>query len=138
MYFDKGVELYKNKDYQGAIDYFTKEIELNPQNVIAYNGSRYQAESSVMLVALLSRFLKRNCLNPGAFLGYSNRANEKNGIHDYKGALADCDQAIMINPKFDLAYLNRGNAKNNLGDYKGAIIDLNLAIELNPKLDIVF
>ena len=30
MYFDKGVELYNSKDFQGALDYFTKEIELNP------------------------------------------------------------------------------------------------------------
>jgi len=35
-YFDKGVELFKNKDFNGADDYFTKEIELNPDNLEAY------------------------------------------------------------------------------------------------------
>ena len=37
MYFDKAIELYSNKDYNGALEYFTKEIELNPTNLEAYN-----------------------------------------------------------------------------------------------------
>src|SRR5579862_5811977 len=89
MYFDKGVQLFNDKDLPGALDYFTKEIELNPANVMAYNyrgmiKSRLNDPNGAM-----ADFSKEIAINPQSFLGYSNRANEKNNIHDYKGARSE-------------------------------------------------
>jgi tetratricopeptide (TPR) repeat protein len=61
------------------------------------------------------------------------QADEKLNKADYKGAIADYDQAIRLNPKFALAYLNRGDSRYGLGDKKGAITDFDQAIRLDPK-----
>ena len=52
---------------------------------------------------------------------------------DYRGAVADFNQAIRLNPQLDLAYYNRGLARYGLQDYRGAVADFDQAIRLNPQ-----
>jgi tetratricopeptide (TPR) repeat protein len=63
---------------------------------------------------------------------YFNQGLAKRESGDYKGAIADYNQAIQIKPDFAEAYKNRGSAKDDLGDYQGAIADYNQAIQLKP------
>lgn len=57
----------------------------------------------------------------------------KRNLGDYRGAIADLDQAISIDPRIDYAYDIRGEAKARLGDYQGAIADFNQAISIAPR-----
>jgi tetratricopeptide (TPR) repeat protein len=60
---------------------------------------------------------------------YYISANNKEDANDYRGALADYDQAITLSPKYAEAYSNRGNLRvNRLNDPLGALADFNLAI----------
>jgi tetratricopeptide (TPR) repeat protein len=52
---------------------------------------------------------------------------------DYRGVLADMEQAISIDSQNARLYFGRGVAKSSLGDHKGAIDDYNRAIALNPN-----
>ena len=52
---------------------------------------------------------------------------------DYKGAVADYNQALRINPNYALAYSNRGVARSELGDNQGAVADYNQALGINPN-----
>jgi tetratricopeptide (TPR) repeat protein len=52
---------------------------------------------------------------------------------DYRGILADMNQAISINPQKDRLFYIRGNAKSELGDRQGAIDDYSRDIAMNPK-----
>ena len=63
----------------------------------------------------------------------NNRGNAKSHMGDYKGAIADLDQALKIDPKDAEVYNNRGSAKGRMGDHKGALADYDRAIEINPK-----
>jgi tetratricopeptide (TPR) repeat protein len=58
-------------------------------------------------------------------------AKEKN--KDYRGMLADLEQALKIDPKFAKGYYGRGVARSQLGDRQGAITDYDRAIQLNPN-----
>jgi tetratricopeptide (TPR) repeat protein len=57
---------------------------------------------------------------------------------DFKGAIADYDQAIRLNSTFVAAFANRGSARAGAKDYKGAIEDFDQAIRLNPRAVAVY
>ena len=63
---------------------------------------------------------------------YFIRGNEKKGLGDYKGAIADYTQAIRLKPDDADAYLNRGIAKAELGQHFAAIADYDMAIRIKP------
>jgi lipoprotein NlpI len=59
-------------------------------------------------------------------------ADRKLAIHDIKGAIQDCTQAIQIDPQNPHAYLNRGTARAAAGDIDGSLVDFTESIQLNP------
>jgi tetratricopeptide (TPR) repeat protein len=65
---------------------------------------------------------------------YILQGSIKSKSKDYKGSIADYDQAIRINPNNAVAYSNRGYARRKLGDNQGAIADYDRAIEIDPKV----
>jgi tetratricopeptide (TPR) repeat protein len=52
---------------------------------------------------------------------------------DYRGILADMNEAIAIDPNKERLYYIRANAKAELGDRQGAISDYTRDIQMNPK-----
>ncbi len=52
---------------------------------------------------------------------------------EYRGAIADFNQALQINPNEAQSYHNRGNARFKLGEIQGAMEDFTQALRLNPK-----
>jgi tetratricopeptide (TPR) repeat protein len=65
---------------------------------------------------------------------YFLRGLSKADRGDFKGAIADYDQAISLNPTFANAHNNRALLKvDKLNDVQGALSDYNQAISLDPK-----
>jgi tetratricopeptide (TPR) repeat protein len=59
---------------------------------------------------------------------YVNRSVVRLRVHDYNGALGDCDLSITRVPTIGEAYVNRGAALLNLNRPQDALTDLNKAI----------
>jgi Flp pilus assembly protein TadD len=59
-----------------------------------------------------------------------NRSVVRLRVHDYSGAIADCDLALTRVPTIGEAYVNRGAALLNLDRAQDALVDLNKAITL--------
>ena len=107
-YLKAGNTKYELKDYKGAIKYYNKAIELNPNYADAYLHRGVAKRKTI-------EFIKKH-------------------PRGYKGIIQDYNKAIELNPNYAMAYSYRGDAKSNLQDYRGAIQDLNKAIELDPNL----
>ncbi len=77
-------------------------------------------------------------VNPTDADAYLKRANAKEKLYDYRGAIEDYNTAINLDSTnldstLFMAYNNRGICKAELNDYKGAIEDFNKVIELNSN-----
>lgn len=63
---------------------------------------------------------------------FNNRGVDKLDQKDYKGAIAEFNQALQLDPQNAKAYFNRGFAYYNLENYQNAIEDYTKAIQINP------
>ena len=60
---------------------------------------------------------------------------DKQNKGDYRGAIADYNEAIRLNPNHVEAYNNRGGVRFKLGDKQGAIKDCNQVITIDTNND---
>ena len=127
-----GYEKLKSENYDLAIKYFDKSIELY-QYDHAYEGRGYAKENLGRYQEAIQDYTQAIRLNPEDAGIHYNRGNAKRKSKDYEGAIQDYTEATKLNSKFAVAYLNRGIAKAAKRDYKGAIQDYEKVIELKPK-----
>ncbi len=106
-YFARACAWDSKKEYDKAIDDYTKAIELNPDSADAY-------------------------YNRG--LAWQNKKENEKAIADYEKAIINYNKAIEINPKDAELYIWRGNALYYYEDYDRAIEDYTNAIECDKNL----
>lgn len=133
-YFNCGNTHYAQKEYDKAIKDYTKAIELNPRNAIAYGGRGNTYYMKRIYDQAIADFTKAVALDPmNAFL-YTIRGNVYDDKGLYEMAIADYTKAIDLNPNFAVAYSERGVAKTRKGSYDEAMTDFAKAISVDPKL----
>lgn len=132
-YYFRGLERFNKRDLEGAIDDYTKAIELDPAYADAYLNRGLARNSKGQHDAAITDYNKAIELAPDYADAYVNRSLARSSKGDAKGALADCNRAIEIQPQHDRAYGTRGMALYDIGDLKGAIADCDKAIEINPS-----
>src|SRR5262249_42091458 len=115
-FFKRGVARYQQGDLEGAMRDFDRSIE------IAASLSPGSSASDHIGVIV-----------PEAAVLYYNRGVTRYDLHDWDGAIADFDEALMRNPRHVMAWIKRGNTRMNKGDWDEAISDFNQAIWLDPR-----
>jgi clan AA aspartic protease (TIGR02281 family) len=119
-------------NYFGAIDEYSKAIQLNPLFFEAYYNrglAKYEVDS---YTSAIDDYMKAIEIYPSYSDVYNGLSAAKFMLEDYRGAIIACNKGIEVYKKNTVAYINRGRAKVNIGDINGAINDFNKAIELNP------
>lgn len=133
QYFDQGVEKFDAGNYQGAVDDYTKAIEINPQDETAYLTRGVAKRNLNDRQGAIADFTMAIEINPRFVLAYFNRGEDRFVLGDLRGAMTDFDNAIEIDPQFEDAYYYRASAKTRLGDHQGAIADWTKVIETYPQ-----
>jgi tetratricopeptide (TPR) repeat protein len=131
-YINRGYLKVGGSDYQGAIEDFTKVIELKPTYAIAYNnrGTTYSAIGN--LEWAIKDFDKAIELSPNYVVAYNNRGSAYKNKGDLDRAIKDFDKAVELNPHNADACNNLGNVYKDKGDLNKAIKAYDKAIALNP------
>tara|TARA_B100000427_G_scaffold34679_1_gene25224 strand:- start:3360 stop:5108 length:1749 start_codon:yes stop_codon:yes gene_type:complete len=147
FYMERALEKkWKKRDYEGAINDFTKAIEVDPDHVKVpswYNhiasiknkqlNDYYGAIRDYTKAISKTRENSRNL-----YRWYKQRGYVKTKVGDYRGAIEDHTKQIQLLENYSYkyiiakAYAARALNKGKLNDYQGAINDYTNAIELNP------
>ena len=145
-FFERGVDYAEKKQYDNAIDDFTKAISLTPDDAQAYVKRGEAAASKGDYDRAIADFTKAAALdprqstavqaivrNPEYAAGYDAHGIAYYRSEDYDHAISDFNQAIKLDPNNAAYYSHRGLAYNANEDYDHAISDYNQAIKLDPN-----
>ena len=131
---------FKNSesDLLGAIENYSKAIDLNPQYELAYaqRGLIYARMGNIQKA--LNDFNKAIVLNPKRAHNYYSRASEYYKAGNKKAAMLDYNQTIGLDPDYAQAYNDRGWAYFETGDIKSALNDFDKAITLKPTFSTAY
>ncbi|MGP0066258.1 MAG: tetratricopeptide repeat protein [Isosphaeraceae bacterium] len=129
---DRGLTLYDQKDYNGAIAAFTEAIRLDPNSARAY-GYRAQAWGAKHYrdreIADLDQAIRLEPRNVSYRLSRAQSWSSQ-GRHDQ--AMVDYDDAIQLEPNNAQLYVSRGNEWRRHVKLDLAIADYDRAIQIDP------
>ncbi len=131
--FARGTTAYSNRDYAGAIKYFTQAIDRNPKLTSAYinRGNAYLALKRHLKA--LADFTRATKLAPKLAVAWHNRGLTLRRMGRIKAAVKDYTAAIKLDPNYAQAFNNRGYAFKQLKNYFRAVKDFSQALTLRPR-----
>ncbi len=133
VWYAKGQQALKSKNYEEAVEYFTRAVELDPSNYKYYEkrGLTYlYAEKPGQAIDDLTISVDINPKNADA---YNNRGLAFSFQGDLDQAINDFNRAIDIDPNFGQAYLNRGSIYIQFKNFDAAMKDFNQAAKYEPN-----
>jgi tetratricopeptide (TPR) repeat protein len=131
-YFSQGIKWFKLANYETAIEYFSKAIEVKPNYYLAYYFralSYYGCEENLPQMLLDLKQTMR--LNPKFVEVYIGLGLYYLYLENYPLALHNFDFVISQQPRSGIAYYIRACYKLQLGDLESATLDVEKAMSLN-------
>lgn len=121
------------RDFQGAVDLFSKAIEINPLDAEPYANRGNALRSLKQLDAAVASYDQAIALKPDYAEAHSNRGNALSDLQQYEAALRSYDQALSLAPNQAGSYFNRGNVYGKLKDIEAAVASYTEAIRIKPN-----
>ena len=148
--FNMGLTLFRKKDFNEAVQYFNKALEINPEHKTAsaaiknvaknyFNNGNQSYKRGVIQSKMGDKDLaaksyeKALDVNPQFYKGFFALGLAKSSLNDNDGALAALQSAIDIYPGYDKAYGAMGDIYIGSKNYDKAKQVLNMAITVNPN-----
>lgn len=132
-YFQKGNSFYRQSNFNAAILYFNKAININPNYPEAYSERGASNTYLGQFEAAISDYEKAEQLGVKSSDLYSNWGYTYYKLKQPEKAVPLFDKAISINPKNSHPYRWLGEIKYDKNDDKGAEEYYTKAINLNPN-----
>ncbi|MEM2759277.1 MAG: tetratricopeptide repeat protein [Nitrososphaerales archaeon] len=129
-----GEDCIASKDFQHAITFFEKALEINPDNDFAWGGKALALDYMKRYEEALECYNKALGANPNNAITWHNRGLSLASLKRLKEAVESFEKAIELNPKYAKAWYNKGRLLSKLGDTDGSQTCLNTARKLEPLL----
>ncbi len=123
QHLERGDELFDSGDIPGAIEEYSRAIELKPDFAEAYNNRAYAEWKSNENDAALADFSRAIELRPNYVNALTNRAFVYFDKNDFEPCVADATRAIALDPNDDSAFTIRADAEQRLGRWAAAFAD---------------
>jgi protein O-GlcNAc transferase len=127
-----GILYYQLGNYDSAIEYIKKALELNPTADAYYNLGNIYKEYGQLSDAL-SYFQKALELDPNNADAFNNEGIIYKDKKEYDEAITCFKKAIQLNPNHVISYYNLGVVYKDKNQLDDAISCFNKALELNPN-----
>ena len=131
--YDFGLLLLEKKRFKQAIYYFSKAIELNPDDGAPYYYRGIAKNKLNLLNDAVEDYTDAMLQKLNIVDVFYKRGNCKFRLGDTSGALKDFTKYVSIDKHNPEAYYYKGLLEYDAGNYSVVIKDLNRAIELNPN-----
>ena len=106
LYLNQGVEKYEAKNYQGAIDDFTKAVELRSRDAFSYRNRGNAKHKLKDYQGAIADFNTSIVINPEDLYAFNERGRVKYDINDMKGACADFKKAVSLGNKTTMEWFD--------------------------------
>ncbi len=132
-YFQKAFDSYENKDYNSAVENYSRVLELdrNYKNAYFNRGLAYNKLAQYTLA--INDFDNAIRLDTNYKLPYYQKASCLMALSKTTEAIENYTKAIDIDPQYESAFIDRGIAYSYIKQYDKAIEDFNSALEINPE-----
>lgn len=130
--FESGVRLFKQGEYQSAIDTFTKLIELAPENADAYKNRGVSYMKLDQFDLAIQDFETAKAIFPELNGLYSNLGVAWYYKKEYEKAIDSYNMEILMAPENAVAYFNRALCLAELDQNQKALVDLSTTLKLKP------
>ena len=114
-YFDKAYKFYEEGKYKESIVYYSKTIELDPNNSTAYNNRGVAKYCLGQYEEAIKDYDKAIEIDPNYRNAYNNRGLAKKNLGQYKDALKDYKKALELDPNNEYARKNIQIIQNEYG-----------------------
>lgn len=132
-YFAAGQKKMQHREWLGAVEDFTKAIELNARLSSAKLRNKKRTGDKAFDNSL-SESSEIAVSDSFTAYAYTNRGVARFYLEDFDAAITDYERALRIKPKVAEAYSGRGAARNAKGDRDGALLDFQRALAIDDKL----
>ena len=137
-WFNKGYDTVENGEYNKAILFYKKGIELDPDYAYAYNNLGLAYKNQGNYTKAIESYEKATALDPDNGYAYINLGLACSAQGNYTKAIESYEKAIKLDRNYADAYNNIGNAYYNQSDYIQAIESYEKAIEVKPDYALAF
>ncbi|RHX89080.1 tetratricopeptide repeat protein [Leptospira stimsonii] len=131
--FQEGNSLFKKGDFISAIEFYSRELDANPDNPSSLNNRGLAKSKSGDEEGAISDYSQAIERKQDYAVAYNNRGFAKIEISDYQGAIEDFTSAIRFRPKYSNAFNNRAVAKWAVKEKKNACEDWKQAEDLGHR-----
>jgi tetratricopeptide (TPR) repeat protein len=133
QFFSRGYDKDDKGDLAGAIEDFTKAIQLKNNYAEAYYSRGIVYGKKGELDAAIADYTKTISIDPKDADAYYNRGFIYDNKDELDAAISDYTKAIEINPELADVYYNRGLAYYKKSKFGPSISDYTKAIEIDPN-----
>jgi tetratricopeptide (TPR) repeat protein len=137
-WFNKAYNAHENKEYDKAILFYLRVIELDPDYAWAYINLGLVYGNQGNKTKAIELFEKAIELDPDIAIAYNNLGFAYKDQGNITKAIQLYEKAIELDPDYAWAYINLGFAYKDQGNITKAIESFEKAIELDPDIAIAY
>ena len=133
VFMTRATFLFKNGQFEKAIDDYSRAIESNPAYSEAYHGRGQALKEVGKTLQAIADYSKAIALRPSYYIAYNSRGIALQELGRFTEAIEDYTRAIALKPDDYRIYNNRAVAFSATGRLDKAFEDYSSAIVLDPS-----